>query len=469
MNSELKVSFSVIDIALFVVYFSGLVYIGLRAHKKTQNTREDFLLAGRTVTLPAFVATLVSTWYGGILGVGEYSYRYGFSNWIVFGLPYYIFALFFAFFLAKKVRASHLLTIPDKLQQTYDLKSALLGGLLTFLLVSPAAYVLMLGVLVQVVFGWSLTVSVLISASLSIVFLFFGGFRADVWANIVQFVLMFLGFGLILPFAWQQFGGLAFLQQHLPVEHFSVTGGRSWSYITVWFFIALWTLVDPSFHQRCYAARDGKVAQRGILVAILFWMLFDFLTCTAGLYSRALLPDLQQPMFAYPLLAEKILPPAVKGLFYIGLFATIMSTLSSYTFTAAMTIGNDLVGRLWRDEKLVTRWTRIGLAITLVLAIVPALWFASVVNIWYAIGATIIPGLLLPLLAGYFKPLAFPARFGFWVMLAGWLVSTLWLAAGLMQSGRYWFNVEPMYPGLAMTVVLVILAKVKGKIGKIET
>jgi solute:Na+ symporter, SSS family len=459
MNPDIKVTFSPVDIALFVLYFSGLLVIGFKAQKKTANTREDFLLAGRTMTLPAFVATLVSTWYGGILGVGEYSYQYGLSNWVIFGLPYYVFALFFALFLARKVRASHLLTIPDKLQQTYDRKSALLGGVLTFLLVSPAAYVLMLGVLVQLVFGWSLTVSVLISASVSVVFLFFGGFRADVWANMVQFILMFLGFGLILPFAWQQFGGFAFLYSHLPAGHFSWSGGRSWSYIVVWFFIALWTLVDPSFHQRCYAAKNGRVAQRGIIVSILFWVVFDFLTCSAGLYSRALLPNLSQPMFAYPLLAERILPPLAKGLFYIGLFATIMSTLSSYTFTAAMTIGNDLVGRLRPDEKSVTTWTRIGLAITLALSVVPALWFSSVVGIWYAVGTTIIPGLLLPLLAGYLKPLAFPPRYGFWVMLSGWLVSSLWLVVGLMQDGHYWFNLEPMYPGLLVTVVLVIVVK----------
>jgi SSS family solute:Na+ symporter len=91
------------------------------------------LLAGRTVTLPAFVATLVSTWYGGILGIGEYAYLNGISNWVLFGLPYYFFALLFALFLAKRVRASRLVTIPDKLYQTYDLKTSLLGGLLTFL------------------------------------------------------------------------------------------------------------------------------------------------------------------------------------------------------------------------------------------------------------------------------------------------------------------------------------------------
>jgi len=38
----------------------------------------------------------VATWYGGILGVGEYTWRYGVSNWLVFGVPYYLAAAGFA-------------------------------------------------------------------------------------------------------------------------------------------------------------------------------------------------------------------------------------------------------------------------------------------------------------------------------------------------------------------------------------
>jgi solute:Na+ symporter, SSS family len=461
MNSSRQISFASIDLVLILFYFVGLLWVGFRARKKSANTKEDFLLAGRTVTLPAFVATLVSTWYGGILGVGEYSYQYGLSNWVIFGLPYYIFALVFALFLAKKVRATHLTTIPEKLYQTYDLKTSLLGSLLTFLLVTPAAYVLMLGVLIQLMVGWSLTLCVLVSALVSVLFLFFGGFRAGLWANMFQFILMFLGFGLILPFAYHQFGGLEFLRLQAPAGHLTLTGGHTWPYIMVWFFIALWTLVDPSFHQRCYAAQSGRVAQRGILISILFWIFFDFMTTAAGIYSRAVLPGLSEPMFAYPLLAEKILPPVAKGLFYIGLFATIMSTLSSYTFTAAMTIGNDVAGRIWQNEKRITQWTRIGLALTLILAIVLALWLTSVVTIWYMIGTAVIPGLLVPLLASYFKPMAFPAKYGFIVMLAGWLTSTIWLVGGLIQEGRYWLSIEPMYPGLFITIVMVLLIKLE--------
>ena len=49
--------------------------------------------------------------------------------------------------------------------------------------------------------------------------------------------------------------------------------------------------VDPGFHQRVRAARSPGVARWGILVAVLAWMLFDFLTLSSALYARAVLPD----------------------------------------------------------------------------------------------------------------------------------------------------------------------------------
>ena len=94
------VTFSFVDILLIVLYFSAGVYIGYRSARKEKTEADEYLLAGRSLTLPVFVATLVSTWYGGILGVGEYSYQYGISNWVVFGVPYYFFAPFSLCFIA---------------------------------------------------------------------------------------------------------------------------------------------------------------------------------------------------------------------------------------------------------------------------------------------------------------------------------------------------------------------------------
>jgi solute:Na+ symporter, SSS family len=443
------------DIALIILYFAAVVFIGFRAARKRKSGADDYLLASRTLTLPMFVATLVSTWYGGILGVGEYSYRYGISNWIIFGVPYYIFAFVFAIFLAKKVRATNLTTIPDKLEQAYDKRTAIAGGILTFFLVTPAAYILMLGILAQLIFGINLTVCVVIATFLTVVYLYKGGFRSDVWVNAFEFILMFVGFALIVIFSYFKFGGLDYIRAHVPPLHLTWHGGKSIGFIAVWFFIAMWTLVDPAFHQRCYAAKDGATAKRGILISIIFWFIFDFMTSMAGLYSRAVLPPLKEPMFSYPLLADVALPAIIKGIFFIGMCAAIMSSLSSLTLISAITVGKDIVGRLknvTHDSDIVKRWIKIGLVLSALFSIFLALFVPSVVTIWYTIGTCIIPGLLIPVLASYFDRLKIPAVYAFGAMVNGCFISTASLIYGHINAYHdipvYWFGIEPMYPGL---------------------
>lgn len=453
----------VIDVVLILAYVAGVLVIGFKAAKRATGDADDFFLAGRTLTLPFFVATLVSTWYGGILGVGEFSYRFGLSNWFVLGVPYYLFAAIFALTLAAKVRGTNLATIPDKLEAAYGRPVALAGAVLTFVLVTPAAYVLMLGILVQLLFGLNLTLSVVAATLVTVVYLHSGGFRSGIWVNAFEFILMFLGFAVMVFMAVETYGGLSFIEAGVPERHLTWHGGNSWQYIAVWFFIALWTLVDPAFHQRCYAARDGATARKGILVSILFWFCFDALTTVTGLYARAALPGLEEPMFSYPLLAEAVLPPVAKGLFVIGLLATIMSSLSSMMFISAMTVGKDLVGR-WRGGSPETsgRWTRIGLGLSAAFAIALALLLPSVVTIWYTIGTTIIPGLLVPVLAGYFDALKIRPGYALAAMLLGWLTSTASLVQGLLASdGAYWFGVEPMVPGLAVSLVVWGLGRLR--------
>src|SRR5258708_1170081 len=295
MVEKAVIHLSLPDVILILLYFAAVLYVGYRSARRTQSTEADFLLAGRSLTLPVFVMTLVSTWYGGILGVGEFSYRYGISNWVVQGVPYYIFAAVFAFFLAEKIRETNLFTIPDKLEAAYDRKTALLGSVLTFILMTPAPYILMLSVFLQMIFGWSLLVSLIVTAIVAVSYLFLGGFRADVETDVFEFFLMFIGFAVILPFCWSRFGGFEYLKSNLPPPHLTWHGGNSIQYILVWFFIALWTLVDPAFHQRCYAAKSGDVAKRGILISIIFWFIFDFMTATAAVYSQGPPPSLHQP------------------------------------------------------------------------------------------------------------------------------------------------------------------------------
>ncbi len=469
-----------IDILIILAYFGAVVFVGYRSARKTRSNEEDFLLAGRTLTLPVFVMTLVSSWYGGVLGVGEFSYRYGLVNWVVQGFPYYVFAAIFAFLLAAKVRESNFFSIADKFASSYDRKTALVGALLTFILMTPAPYILMLSVLMQMIFGWSLAVCLIVTAVVAVSYLYSGGFRSDVHTNVLEFIFMFTGFAFILPYAFGKFGGMSFLRSSLPPVYLTWHGGNSIQYIIVWFFIALWTLVDPAFHQRCFAAKSGQTARNGILVSIFFWFLFDFMTTTAGLYARAALPDLKEPMMAYPALAEVVLPPVAKGIFYVGMLATIMATLNTMAFLSAQTLGRDFWLR-WRSPDVFissnaddagknldvrsTRSTKIGLTVSFVLSVILALAIPSVVQIWYTVGTVIIPGLLVPLLASYFSNLRISARTAFLSMVSGWGLSTLWLLLRLLptQHDHYPLNIEPMYPGLLISILVWFAGYQSGK------
>lgn len=462
----LRAHFMPIDWALPALYLLFLLGVGFWPRR--QDT-EAYLVAGRTLSLPLFVATLVATWYGGILGAGEFAYRYGLVAWTTNGLPYYLFALLFAFLLARRVRrgSERIYTIPDKLAEQYDRKTALLGALLTFVYASPSTYVLMAGTLLQVMFGWPLLPAMIVGILFSVVYVFRGGFLSDVRVNTLQFLLMFAGFLTAAGLCLARGGGWAMLAApgHLPPAHLRLLGdpaqGQGIAYVAVWFFIALTTLIDPGFHQRCYAARTPRIAAIGIGIAVLCWFCFDVLTNTLGLFARALLPHLADPKLAYPALAERLLPPGIKGLFYVGMLAPIMASTVSYTFIAGMTVGRDFIWRLRgeRSEDDVPRFTRWGLAVASLFALIVAMRVPSVVQQWYIFGNVVVPGLLVPLLGAYAaRGWKAPSNFAFAAMLAGSGLALGCLLYGWQHGGlddpHYPLGLPPMYPGLLASLLV---------------
>lgn len=448
--------------AAVLAYAAFLIYVVLRLFRRPAQGPLEYLVAGRSLTLPAFVATLVATWYGGILGVGEYAWRHGLSNWLVFGVPYYLYAGVFALFLAGRARRTQVLSMPDLLEQKYGRSAALVGAGTLFVMTAPAAYVLMLGVMIQLATGWPLWLGVTVGTLFSTAYVFRGGLRAVVTTDILQFCLMFLGFLILVPVCVVRWGGWSFLSTHVPPGHLSWDGGLGTQAIVVWYFIAMSTLVEPAFYQRCYAARDESVARRGIAISIGLWMLFDFLTTTAGLYARALLPDLADPVRAFPALGNLALPPLWNGVFIVALLATIMSTIDSYAFLGAVTLGRDVIGR-WRglDDAASLPLCRWGLAATAVLAIALALIAGSVVTLWKTLGSVGTPVLLLPMVLAH-TPFVMSGRRVVTAMLASGSVSLLWLILG---RGGPWLGLEAIFPGLLVSAAVVGTGMKTGRSG----
>jgi SSS family solute:Na+ symporter len=454
-------SFNYLDIIIIVLFFVSVIFIGFYTGRKTSSEANDYLLSGRNLGLFLFVAVNVSTWYGGILGVGEFTYRYGLLSWFTQGLPYYIFAFLFAIFFAKKIREASLFTIPDKLTEIYGRKVGMFAAVIVFILVSPAPYLLMSSNLLSLLFGISIIPALFISVVLSTAYLIKGGFRSNVFVDVFQFFVMFAGFILILIFSGIEFGSVDFIKASVPEDHLKLTGGMSPTFIIVWFLIALWTFADPGFHQRCYAAKTGSIAMKGIIISILFWALFDFLTTTTGLFAKAVLPEIENPVLAFPLYAEKVLPAGAKGIFYAALFATILSTQISFLFLSATTIGRDFIYRgvvplsrtkpdsFVRDEIKLKQYTVTGLIVSGVLAMLLAYFISSVIEIWYTIGSLFIPAIILPVISAYYPKIKIDKNILFIEMITALCSSCGWyfLRESFIDN-EFLYTIEPMLVGI---------------------
>ncbi len=447
--------FSTIDLIIILSFFSALILIGFYSGRKTKNSADDFLLSNRSLTLFLFVAVNVSTWYGGILGVGEFTYRFGLVSWVTQGLPYYIFALLFGIFFAKKIRETSLYTIPDKIEKVYGKNSSLLSGLVVFVLVSPAPYLLMTASLISLVFGIPILFSLILSLTVSLVYLITGGYRANIFTDVFQFFVMFIGFLIAVIYSFSNIGDINFIVNSVPSNHLALGGGMSPSYLIVWFLIALWTFADPGFHQRCYAAKDGGVARKGIMISILFWILFDLLTTTTGLFAKSVLPNLVNPVLSFPLFAEKVLPAGLKGIFFAALFATIISTQISFLFLSGTTISRDFIFRIKndRDDTNLKSYTVVGLIISGLVAVGFAYFIPSVIEIWYTIGSIFIPAIILPVVSAYYPKWRISSKIIFIEMILAVLSSAFWYFFRETQIGIL-NEIEPMIIGLSIAVIV---------------
>jgi SSS family solute:Na+ symporter len=443
-------------------YLLLLLYIGYRSYRRTNlNDENDFLLGNRSLTLPAFIATLVTTWYGGILGIGEFVYTSGISAWIILGLPYYIFAALFAFLIAGKVRAAGQFTIADIFYNRHGRSVGILGSIFLIFMTTPAPYILMVALLIQIITGWSFIISLLAGTTVSTLYVFWGGFRSVVQTDKFQFILIYGGFIIILIFLWTTLGGLSFLSKNLDSPHLSWIGENTFQYIIVWFFLASWTFIDPGFHQRCSAAQSLFIARKGIFISIIFWFIFDILTITIGLYAAATLSEIN-PLLAYPLLADKFLPPFIKGLFITGLLAVIMSTIDSFSLLSAITFGRDLVWRIRKmSDNMINYYTRIGLILTAFISIGLCILFPSVIEMWYVVGSLFIPPMFVPLLTAYFEKFKLPGRSTFILMISSFSISLFsFLWGQIHQAGgnpQYLFGIEPFFPGFFLSIILYLI------------
>ena len=458
--------FHFLDKMIMGTYVLVIIYVGIIRKRNVESSEENFILSGRRLSITGFVATLVTTWYGAILGIGENTFLYGIQTWFIFSFPYYIFALAYAFWIAPKIRKSRSISIPDNFRDVYGERAGILSALILSFLASPAPYLLGMGFVIQFMFGLELGMALMISTIFSAIYVWNGGFGAVVRTDLIQFILMFAGFFILLGYLWHNIQSPILMIKDLPDSYLDPLGGNTLQYILAWFFLAAWTFIDPGFFQRCAAAKTPEMAQRGILISILFWAIFDCLTITCALYAVGTIQQ-GQAALTFPLLALDVLPIGVFGLFMTGIIATLMSTIDSLGLLSAISFGRDILWRIQSDNRTLDTvpFIRKGLVIISFLSLVLAYLLPSIVQLFYAIGSVLIPGLILPFLNTIRKhPLAMKGAQAVRWMGIPIIISMSWYIISTIK-GTPFLGIEPFYPGILSSIGYFYLIQTRNENG----
>ena len=105
--------------------------------------------------------------------------------------------------------------------------------------------------------------------------------------------------------------------------------------------------------------------------------------------------------------------------------------------------------------------TRAGLLITAILSIGLALYFEYAVDIWYLVGSFVVPALLIPLIAGLYQ---IKIRNPFVLLTIPPAIAIFWHLYGITNptfdgSPSYIWGLDPMYPGVVVSLVIFIGVK----------
>ena len=446
--------------SLLVSFFFGiLLFIGFKG--KSSANLKDFAYSGRKVTTPALIATLVTTWYGGINEIGMEVIYNGVVTWVYFGLFYYIAALLYAYIIAPKIINKNYRSIPVTIYKTYGKIPGLISLSTLLLYLIPASYILILGQLISEIFDINLILAIFLGATFSTAYTLKGGFTSILKTDQIQFIFMFFGFTtLFCSLFFSDSYGLSIIKDlyNRQPDLFSIPGRAPLSYIVMFAFLSLLTFLDPSFHQRTFAGKNLKTVQKSIVISVLCWFVFDLMTITTALFYIELAFrngfDIYSTSSPYIELAKIVFNnnPFLMGLFFISILSVVMSTIDSYTFLSSITLKYDLNTILEKetDIKGIKKSTILILIISLGLSLI----FDRALSYWYYFGSYVLVSTFFPLIYALFDIKMKNVSI---MMLTTLSITILWDIIIYLEIS----NLPSIYIGLTINFLFIILSKLK--------
>src|ERR1700690_164302 len=191
---------SPLDIAVIVIFFAMVMWIGFYP-KKRANTSEEFFLAGREMTAWIAGLSFVSANLGSLelMGWAGAAYQYGIlaAHW------YWIGAIPAMLFLGIVMMPFYYISKPPSVPGYLQLRfgegarglAAVSFALMTILMSGVNMYAM--AVVMQTVLGWNMNVSIIVGAATVGLYVMLGGLRSAIINEVLQFVLIWAGAAMI--------------------------------------------------------------------------------------------------------------------------------------------------------------------------------------------------------------------------------------------------------------------------------
>lgn len=398
-----------------LLYLLFVLFVGIRTVGQNR-THADFLIANRKLGPFAIAlserASAESAWI--VLGLPGAALVAGFSEiWTVFGCLLGI--IFIWLFLAKPLRdlagKYDSLTIPDLIARHFDDHDNLLrisaSAIITFFFaLYIAAQFNGAGKIIHSTFGLPPISGMLLGGGIIVLYTIMGGFRAVVWTDVVQAIIMFATL-VILPIVG--FFSLAAASGNDLILGMASLSENKWSWNSLLAIASglSWGLGytgQPHLLIRFLAIHDSSEIKRGRAIAFI-WAIPAFLGSFAmgivglRLYGKAPFAD---PETVMPYMATHLLPSFIAGILISGAMAAMMSTADSQLLVTTSTISEDLLHKVARVKFNQERFLTVNRLVTCAVGILAfALAFTSrelvftiVSYAWSGLGASFGPVIL---------------------------------------------------------------------------
>tara|TARA_B100000378_G_scaffold123268_1_gene99466 strand:+ start:789 stop:2246 length:1458 start_codon:yes stop_codon:yes gene_type:complete len=453
-------SIATIDYIIIAIYLMGMIGVGVWFAKRHTDF-DDFFLAGRSLTTPLLITTLISTYYGidVLFGDSQLGFTDGVVAWFGYARPTYAFFLIAAFFLAQRLKEEDFKSLPDILDKYYGKNTRYVGAITSFIYSLPALSLYGFGMLGDVILGWEPIMGMLVLGGIALVYTLTGGFWAVVLTDSIQFLFMCVVLALAVPFAMNFIGGFDKMIDILEPSYFDTMGDLSIWLIIIYASTGLAILVEPTFYQRIFAAKSYKNVRNALIIGIFIWGSYDWIITIIAMAAKTgvlqgILPTDVAPDAALLTVMVAALPAGALGLFMAGVLSTEMSTLDSYCLVAGGNVAYDIYRPAIKpdatDEELIKK-TRYGILLSWILGLAMAVSFDQMLGLWVFMASILISSVMVPILLGLFIPRFRKALAGFLSAGLG-LASTVILNIYIMMTGTFdvleetyiiqWFGID---------------------------